>query len=210
MEIVINAGFLESLIPEILFLGGALLILIYILRLINRYIKKRKKAKKEKGKNYICLTIDVPKDNDQGPEAVERMFAHLAGIDKKDKISLEIVGKEGEIQFFIYLASCYRDLVEAAIYTAYPSAEILEVEDYTKEVPEEFPNNDIDVWAADLNLTNPSPYPIRTYPDFEHKLSKSFKDPMIDFLEVLGRLRPGEQVWIQIIISPAEKKLKEN
>jgi len=212
MNIVIDLGELEllvSLIPSILFWAGVLLFFWYILRLVNFYLKDKAKAKKKKKASYVCLSIDVSKNNKQGPEAVERMFAHLAGIGEKENLSLEIAGIEGEIQFFIYAPTKFRDLVEAAVYTAYPSAEIFAVEDYTKDVPEEFPNDKMDVWAADLKLSNPSPYPIRTYPEFEHKFSKELKDPMIDLLEFFGQLRHGEQVWMQFIIKPIGKKLKK-
>ncbi len=210
MEIIIDAGAIKwilPLIPKILFLGGLILIVWYINRVVTRFLKNRKKAKEKK--SFVCLGIDVPKNNKRGPDAVERMFAHLSAIDKKDDISLEIAGIEGEIMFFIYAPDKYRDLIEAAVYTAYPSAEVFEVEDYTKGVPENFPNDKIDVWGADLMLSNPDPYPIRTYPEFEHKMSKEFNDPLVDLLEVLGKLRMGEQVWIQFIIKPAGTTLKE-
>ncbi len=212
MEIIIDAGAIEWIlpwIPKILFLGGFLLIVWYIIRLIKRFLKDRKKAKEKEETDFICLGINVPKDNERGPEVVERMFAHLAGIDEDDDISLEIAGIEGEIRFLVHTPEKYRDLVEAAVYTAYPSAEVFEAKDYTKDIPEDFPNDKIDVWGADLMLTNDDSYPIRTYPEFEHKMSKEFNDPLVDLLEVLGRLRKGEQVWIQFIISPAEDELKE-
>src|SRR6056297_2653276 len=136
MEIVIDAGAIEWIlpwIPKILFLGGFLLIAWYVARLVKRFLKDRKKAKTKEKASFVCLGVDVPKDNEKGPEAVERMFAHLAGIDKKDDISLEIAGIEGEIRFFIHTPEKYRDLVEAAVYTAYPSAEVFEAKDYTKD-----------------------------------------------------------------------------
>ena len=182
------------------------------------HVRKRYLASQK----YVLLAIDVPRDNQQGPEAVERLFAHLAGIKVRPKwrekyfegqvqldISLEMVSSEGQIQFLIYTPIQFRDLVEAAVYATYPGVEVSESEDYTEDIPDEFPDEKYDLWGADLRLYNKNPFPIRTYPYFEHTLSKELKDPMIDLLEILGKLKKGERVWIQFIIRPAGSELKK-
>jgi len=204
-----------------LFLIGAFLLFI-IAKLIWRGHLDRVDKKYLADQKYILLAIDVPKDNEQGPEVVEKMFAHFAGIKKPrtwaDKyihgkqtltISPEIISIAGHVQFLIRTPVQFRELVEAAVYAAYPDAGITEVEDYTENVPDEFPDEEYDLWGADLVLYNKNPYSIRTYVNFEQGVSKELNDPLVDLLEILGRLGKGEQVWLQFNIKPIGTELKK-
>lgn len=165
---------------------------------------------------YVLLAIDVPRYNQQGPKAVEQLFAHLYGMkEKKDwvkryfrgyiqsGISLELISIEGYIQFLIRCPVESRDLVEAAVYACYPDAEITETDDYTKNAPEKFPDEDYQLWGSELTLYNKEAYPIRTYPNFEDPTARErFKDPMASLLETLGKFQRGERLWIQFLIVP--------
>jgi len=173
---------------------------------------------------WVLLAIDIPPLNVQTPKAVEQMFAHLAGCFNKPNIhealyegykqryfSLEIISIEGYIQFLIRTEASLRDLVEAAVYAQYPDAEITEVEDYVNAAPNHYPNDQYNVWIADFGLAEKDAYPIRTYEEFEHSISKDtvLKDPMGTFLESFTRLGPGEQMWFQIIVEPISNDWKE-
>jgi hypothetical protein len=163
------------------------------------------------------LAIDIPKNNEQSPKALEQFFDHLYGIqttpkweDKwlkgrlQESFSLEIISLGGYIQFLIQTPAQYRDLVEAAIYAQYPDAEIIEVEDYVQRFKDlKFPNDEYNLWGAELRLTKKEFYPIKTYVEFEHSLSQELKDPMAALLEILSKLGPDEQAWLQIVITPA-------
>ncbi len=172
----------------------------------------------------VVLAIDIPALNVQTPKAVEQMFAHLAGAYSKPSLkelltigykqrwfSLEIVSIEGYIQFVVWTEYAFRDLVEASIYAQYPDCEITEIEDYTKLVPEKLPGETHDIWISDFGLAEDSAYPIRTYSEFEHSISKDtvLKDPMGTFLESFSRLGPGEQMWFQIMVEPVGNEWKE-
>jgi len=230
MDFTINLNFLSFLfggnifyfIRQVFIIVTIFLILLIILRIFWKHRLDRIQKQYLTSQKYILLAIDVPRDNQQGPEAVERFFSHLSGIkiqptwrekyiegQKQLNISLEIVSLEGQIRFLIYTPVQFRDLVEAAIYATYPGVEISEFDDYSKEVPNEFPNEEYEIWGADIGLYNKNPFPIRTYPNFEHGMSKELKDPMIGLLEILGKLHKGEQVWIQFIIKPAGTDLKK-
>ncbi|MBU4369739.1 hypothetical protein KKG58_03180 [Patescibacteria group bacterium] len=230
MSFTIDLNFLSFLfegnifyfIRQFLILIVILLVLLIILRICWKHWLDHIKKQYLAIQKYVLLSIDVPRDNEQGPEAIERFFSHLAGIKIKPTwrekyfeghaqldISLEIVSLEGQIRFLIYTPIQFRDLVEAAIYATYPGVEISEFDDYTKKIPDEFPNNEYDLWGADIGLYNKNPFPIRTYPNFEHTLTKELKDPIIDLLEILGKLQKGEQVWIQFIIRPAGIEFKK-
>lgn len=164
---------------------------------------------------YVLLAVDVPKENEQTPKAVEHIFSHFHGTqknpNKREKyidgfvqpaMSIELISIGGYIQYLIRCPVENRDLVEAAIYAQYPNAEISEVEDYAQDVETKFPNDRMNLWGAELVMTRPDVYPIKTYPLWEHMLTQTFLDPMASILEILSRLRDGEQVWFQLVIQP--------
>lgn len=175
---------------------------------------------------FVLLAIDIPPNNFQTPKAVEQLFAHLAGAHSAPDIagayrggyvppwfSFEIISIDGYIQFLVWTEQSHRDLVEAAIYAQYPEAEITEVQDYVDEMPKTFPNDTHDMWAADFGLSEHEAFPIRTYQYFEHKESpdkeKVLKDPMSALLESFSRISHGEQMWLQILVTPAGSSWKE-
>lgn len=201
----INIGWI---IPVIFFIVG--LLKFWQISLRNKYRAARK---------YIVLAIDVPKENLQTPKAVENIFNHLAGAhqpirfhekwwfgDVPDSFTFEIISIGGYIQFLIHCVDKYRDLVEAIIYAQYPDAEITEVKDYTEEWKGvKFPNDRYDLWGAELKQAKKEYYPIRTYPEFEDSASKeTYKDSMASLMEILTRVGPGEQIWLQFIITIAD------
>lgn len=127
-------------------------------------------------------------------------------------ISWEIVSIEGEIHFYIRALTGHRHIIESVIYSHYPEIEISEVSDYTKNVPQNIPSKEWDVYGSDFHLTKKDAYPIKTYSKFfepaGERISKEEKriDPIISLLEDMSRLGPGEQVWFQIITAPITDK----
>jgi len=183
-------------------------ILIYLAFIRSQYRRKRE---------YIVLAIDVPRDNEQTPRAVENIFHHLAGAHQTfdfitkwwhgeihDSFSFEIISLEGYIQFLVHCVDKYRDLIEAAIYAQYPDAEIIEVEDYTKDWNLRVPHEDYDIFGTEIKLPKKQYYPIKTHPAFEDPITQEVKDPMAGTLESLSRLGPGEQIWLQLVCTPAD------
>ncbi len=180
---------------------------IYMIRIQLRWAKKQKS---------VMLAIDVPKNNEQSPKAVENIFAHLYGmkasLDAKDlyitgkfpqSASFEIVSIGGDIRFYIRVPMKYRDLIESAIYSQYPNAEITEAEDYAKQFPRKFPHEKYEAFGCDFELDKPDYYPIRTYVQFEHGLMiEEFKDPMSLILETLSNIKKDEVMALQILVTP--------
>jgi hypothetical protein len=203
-----------------LFLNGGWLILIPVLWFMIKngwleYIQNKHAAKRD----WILLRVSVPKASEQTVKAVENLFALLAGAHSpaswtetwlegatQAMLSVEIASINGEVSFYVRSLRGLRDLVEASIYAQYPDAEIDEVEDYAKQVPAEYPNEEWDVWCTEMTNVMPDPYPLKTYTEFEDKVSGEFKDPMAAFLEVMSRLGPGEQAWYQIVLQPTDQK----
>jgi len=182
----------------------------------------------EKNIEYVLLAIDVPKENEQTPKAVEYFFDHLTGFDKEPtlqekyingflptRVTLELVSIGGYVQYLIHTPVKFRDLVEAALYAEYPDAELTEVEDYIDGIPKpddfakEYPAKGWKFWGSEISFYRPNPYPIRTYVEFEHMLSRTLKDPMANILEILSRIGPDEQVWIQWVVQTAPRNWAE-
>jgi hypothetical protein len=174
-----------------------------------------KRGENSKRLKYVLLAIDVPAITEQTPKALENMFATLysakSAITWKEKwiygkvhpvFSFEIISTQGYIQFLIRTQKRFRDVVEAGIYAHYPEAEISEVEDYTNDVPSEFPNETHEMWGGELKLDEHFMHPIRTYVDFEDRMTQEIKDPLGYTLEQLAKMKPGEHFWIQILIRP--------
>ena len=119
--------------------------------------------------------------------------------------SFEIVSIDGIPHFYIRLPLKYRTITESHIYSQYPDAEITEVEDYSNKVPLDIPNKEWEMWGTDYHTLKPDPYPIKTYPEFEtEKESEEEKrvDPISGLLEGMTRLKPGEQLWVQVVAIP--------
>jgi len=172
---------------------------------------------------FILLAIDIPRGNTQSLRAVENIFIYLAGAHGSKNLietywegqfqltfSLEIVSIDGYTQFLIRTPIAFRNLVESAIYSQYPDAEISDVDDYTVGIPTKYPDAEYDVWGAEFIQTAPYAYPIKTYPEFlasdGTKPEEQFKDPMASLMDLCSSLRKGEQLWHQIIIEPGDHK----
>jgi len=180
----------------------------------DKFLKKTK---------FILLEIKIPKEVLKPMRAMETVIDGLWQIlyDPADwwekwvegkillSYSFEIASIGGEPHFFIRIPKSGRDSIESSIYSQYPDAEISVAEDYTKYIPQDIPNKDWDLWAADYCLLKKSPYPIKTYLKFEteHELLEEKRiDPLASLLEAMAKIKPGEQLWVQIMAGPVSNK----
>ncbi len=170
---------------------------------------------------WINLEIRVPQTSIQTPKGMENFFSNLAGAKsgltwkeiwllgkEQARFSFELVSNGGDISFVIRTQEKYRDILEADLYAQYPEAQILEVPDYTGMIASKYPNDDQELFGGEITLAKPNYFPIRTYEDFEHQGEKEnrFKDPLLSLLELMGKMQPGEHLWLQIIIrSPKDE-----
>jgi len=116
--------------------------------------------------------------------------------------SLEIASFEGEIHFFIRTQSFFRRLVESQIYAQYPGVELVEVDDYTESASYGKPGSDLQLFGTEFTFTKEDAYPIKTYVDFgmvENLEEEQKVDPITHFLEFMGSIGPGEQIWFQVL-----------
>jgi hypothetical protein len=171
----------------------------------------------------ILLEIKMPKDVVKPIRSMETVMDSLhkiifkppdwweTWVDGEIQLSyaFEMISISGETHFYVRLPSSFRNAVEAAFYAQYPDAEISEAEDYTKNVPQDIPNKEWDIWAADYALMKENPYPIKTYTKFETEreaLEEKRIDPISNLLEAMAKIKQGEQLWIQILAEPVTDK----
>lgn len=163
---------------------------------------------------WIMLEIIPPKDLEKSPKLMEAIFAGMAGTETTPTpldvyikgwfptaFSLEIVGDGGVAHFYIRTLKNLRNLVEAHFFAQYPDIEITEVPDYVNDIPALVPNTGWDLWGTDFELTKEDAYPIRTYKKFEEDVTGKMIDPLSGLVEVIGKLPPGQKIWLQYVIA---------
>jgi hypothetical protein len=172
---------------------------------------------------WSLFEIIPPREIEKGPQMMESIFKGMTGVLTTfnvfseylegawyhDRFSLELVGAEGKMHFYIRAQKKYRNMIEAQVYAQYPDAKVLEVEDYTKNFPKVIPNRFWDLWGADFEFMSKDPIPIKTYDRFEESVTGEMNDPLSAVAEVLGTLAPGQHMWLQYVLQPlpeGEKK----
>lgn len=169
--------------------------------------------------SWVVLELIAPKNIEKSPKPMEALFTGFAGVEKSfnvfeefldgaftDYMSLELVSIEGNVHFYIRVMKKYRSLVEAHLYAQYPEVEIIEVPDYVNDVPKIVPNKQWDLWGADLEFLKPHGFPIRTYTAFEESITGTMIDPLAGLVEIMGKIGPGQQIWLQWVIAPLSPK----
>jgi hypothetical protein len=172
--------------------------------------------------DWTMIEVIPPKDLEKGPKLMESIFVTLTGVvvtfncfdewlvgKVTDRFSFELVSLGGEVHYYIRVQRKLRNLVESQIYAQYPGAEIFEVEDYMKKFPKVVPNRDWDVWGTDIKLSEPDPFPIRTYDKFEEDITGTMIDPMAGFLELFASVPPGQNLLWQMVVYPLPEPWKK-
>jgi len=211
---VIIIVLLAKFLPVVLWIGVPIFLLVLAWDLRLRYMRNRTELKLR----WILLEVVPPREIEKTAKAMEQFFSAIHGVTGGANLwdryavgkvpysfSIEIISQEGNIHFLIRTRPRFRDLVEANIYAQYPGAEIREVSDYVGSFPDDLPDNkDYGVFGTEFIFTKEDAYPIRTYPIFEKDATTEEKrtDPIASLLELLSKLKPGEQIWIQYLIRP--------
>ena len=175
------------------------------------------------GMGSVLLEIKLPREISKSPAAMELVLGTLHQTADESNwyqkywkgqtrswFSLEIVSMGGEVRFFIWSRLKYKSNIEAQIYAQYPGVEIQVVDDYT--LPYTYDQNKYKIFACEWALTQPDPYPIKTYVDYglDKDPKEEFKiDPMASMIEFLGSIQKGHMVWIQMIIRAHKKEQRK-
>jgi hypothetical protein len=180
-----------------------------------RYVRAR--YIKEQGS--VLLELRLPKEILKSPAAMEIIINAMAqpsvgsyiDVYLKGRIrpwfSLEMVSLGGQVKFFIWTHKKFKNLLEAQIYSQFPTVEVHEVPDYTMDT--QFDSETYSLWGTQLKLAKADAYPLKTYIDYglDRDPKEEYKiDPLTPLIEYLGSLKPGDQVWIQILIQAHKKE----
>lgn len=191
------------------------LIAILVTWLIFKYVKylQKKMVRKsqlEMTKDWVMYKIMVPKDrhaeeDDQRKNfqemlaVIEPFYANLSSLfdfsivqrfKGQPHISMEMVAKDGLINFYIGCPKSISDLILKNIQAQYPYAEVKEDKEYSI-----FPEKPLKVDIADLTLIKRSYFPLKTYKNLE-------EDPLNAITNSLSRLTPDQSVGIQVLVRP--------
>ena len=171
---------------------------------------------------YTLLEIRLPKEMLKSPLSMELVMNALHNTadgnnyskfwkgEKRPTYSLELISVEGVVKFIIRTEDRRKQGILAALYSQFPGVEIHEIDDYTRGV--HFDPKESKLWGIDFELTQPDPYPIKTYVDYglDKDPKEEFKvDPMTPMIEFLGSVGANQQVWIQIIIRAHTKEQRK-
>ncbi len=186
------------------------------------------------GRKPILLEVKMPREVTKSPRAMElalinlnlssgeTTFMHRAWKGQvRPFFSLEIASFGGEVHFYIWCWSNYKDVVESSLYAQYPEIEIIEVEDYATKFQYD-PDKHM-AWGVEWPLMTSmkgfagkglhdfriNAYQPKSYVDFEldKDPKEEFKiDPIAYVLEFLSSIKPNEQVWIQMVLRKAGKQ----
>ncbi len=172
---------------------------------------------------WAMLEIKIPKDILKTPKAMENIFSAMHTLYFADPgwedmyfegrvlpwFTFEMVGMNGGVGFYARVPAANRNLLESAVYSEYPEAEINQVDDYIETFPEVLPNDAYDLWGNDYILAKENAYPIRTYDFFESPDEDQRLDPISAITEVMSRLREGEAIWLQYLVRPVNDTWKK-
>ena len=170
---------------------------------------------------YSTLQIRLPKETMKSPLAMELFLTalHQTGgegtwYDKywlgktRPWFSLEMISIEGQVHFFIWTRTNFKNFIESSLYAQFPGIEIHEMDDYAKSV--HFDPATTALWGCEFEFTNKNrAYPIKTYVDYglDKDPKEEFKvDPLSPLLEFLGSVGANQQVWYQIIVRAHKKE----
>jgi hypothetical protein len=198
---------LTGLIKNLLMMTGLTIVVLILLILLAEAIMLwlKWKDREKKSLELVNLMVAVPEDNEIKIDATEQIINSFASLFKSAKfkflqkleaqpsLTLEIVGTNEDIKFYISTPKKYQDLVEKQIYSVYAGAEVTEVDEpniYPEEGKAEY------CW---LGLKKQSFYPLKTYKEIA-------TDPLAAITSAMSKLSLGESAAIQIVVSPTDGK----
>ena len=119
------------------------LLIILFWKLWVRYVQALFFSKRKR----VLLEIRLPKELTKSPAAMELFLTglHQAGREgtwyakywegkTRPWFSLEMISIEGAVKFLIWTEEDFKNIIQAQLYSQYPTVEIYEVPDYTENV----------------------------------------------------------------------------
>ena len=186
------------LIFSLLFLF--LLISVLVVAIFFYNSKSHLKKAFDSASDLIFFKVTVPEDDETEVKFFEQFYVSLLGIKEKGKfntnksphISLEIVGDENGINFYVVCPKKINSLVEKAIHSVYSDAEITVS-----------PQNIWNIWEMggyqefkEFYLSKEDYFPIQAY-------DKLDLDPLNAITSTMSKMGTGEAIAMQLLIRPA-------
>ncbi len=204
-ETVAGIG-LVSLIITILLVILLLAVLLLFFRWFTRAIKTA--AWERQSLDTVIYEVRLPQTNEVEISAADQLYAGLSGIAGKvgrwkrtfsarNFVSFEIVAFPENIRFYVVAPKNISSTVEKQINSAYPDAEIIPTKQYNI-----FPENG-KVAFTSMVLKEDSYKPIKTYEELN-------TDSMSVVTSTMSKLKKGEALALQIIITPAGTDWRES
>lgn len=178
--------------------------------------------------DWVLLEVRIPRETTRGPKAMEQVFASVFNL-RNDPVgpketyvdgeitrwfSFEIVASQGSTRIYLRLLRNLRHPFTSSLYAQYPELEIVEVDrDYIDDYPatyQELKKSGYELYGLELMQDHEKgpAFGFTTYVDFEPKIGDDkgrIIDSMSGVLEVMGRLKSEETVWIQFLCIPDTK-----
>lgn len=196
----------DRLITFLLALTAALLsglftfVFIYFVVLYLK-LKKREQISLE----MVTLEVKLSRDNEIKIDAAEQMFSEfvslkksgwLSFLDLDDVLVFQIIGRKADIRFYVSVPTRIIDLVEKTIYSYYPTADILKVDE-----PNIFTENGKVAYGS-IITKDYSYMPIKVFKDLP-------TDPLAAITSALSKMGDDEGGEVKIVIRPAGNKWKK-
>jgi hypothetical protein len=178
------------------------------------------------GIEFVLLEIIPPREVLRSPKGMELFITnalyHFSIKGGREEywqgavwfwFSLEIVSIDGQVHFYVRTPTRLKEFIETQMYAQYPQAQIKVAEDYTLAVDEITPKSAWNLWGCEFKLLKKEAFPIKTYVDYglDKDPKEEFKvDPISPVIELFGSLQKGEQMWLQIVVTPSKKKYPEH
>ncbi len=173
------------------------------------------------GIDFVMLEIIPPREVLRSPKAMELFLVnalyHWSNKGGREEywqgavwfwFSLELVSIEGQVHFYIRTPSRLQGLIETQMYAQYPQSQVKVVDDYTAAVDEISPRSAWNAWGCEFKLEKSEALPIKTYVDFglDKDPKEEYKvDPISSVIELFGSIGKGEQLWLQIVVTPLKR-----
>jgi len=193
----------------LLFIGFILVISgIGIILVSYFWFKSKENFRKqiELGKDLTFFKVQVPEDNEVELKAFEQFYNNLLGVKETGRfnsnisptISLEIVGDQFGINFYIVCPNSIKSLVEKAVHAVYTDAQITEGK-----------KNFWNIWGqegfqefSEHYLAKDDHYPVKTHEDIE-------MDPLNSLTSVMSKMGQGEALAFQLLIRPSASNWRD-
>lgn len=142
---------------------------------------------------YFQVIVPQGDDKKKKESIFEELLINLHHTVHHGSISMEMLGFDQYTYFFFAVSEDMYETMEGLIYSTYPDCEIKETSDYVGSYKADDPNTALA--GAKMKLRYGDVYPFSTFDHFD-------EDSQGRLFSVISKIATGEQVWVQMVISP--------